>query len=95
MLRVKVEIVPFGMESCAKELAEIIIINTGKGDHDIGEYRYTIEGTGADASCGEIHNFDRRRGSVELLKEVLLHSSKYKGSETSEDKGQGQDNGQG
>lgn len=38
MLRVTVELVPFGEEAYARKIAEAIIYNDGTGDRDVGNY---------------------------------------------------------
>lgn len=49
MLRLKIELVPFGIEKNAIEIANAIIYNNGTGDHKIGKYNFKI-------NCGEVSN---------------------------------------
>ncbi len=93
MLRIRVEIVPVGVEANATEIGEVIIINTGKGDTSHGAYTYSIKESnpGVQQRCGEIHSFDRCKGAMALLHEVLAHSYGNIPSEPSVDVAYGED----
>lgn len=78
MLRVKVELEPFGRTIGGKQLAEIRIWNTtGKGFTAKHNYEYEIvepepiDGYAPYIRKGTIRGYDRNQPVVELLKAVL------------------------
>jgi hypothetical protein len=78
MLRVKIELEPFGMTIGGKQLAEIRIWNsTGKGYTAKHNYEYEIyepEPLSQDKPImkrGSIRGYDRNQPVLELLKRVL------------------------
>jgi len=78
MLRFTAEIIPFGMESCKRTIGTIEVANIG-GNDSIGKYKYKIHTDSlSDDSTGIIKKFDRNRGAIELLYEVLTKELKGK-----------------
>jgi len=77
MLRVKVELEPFGMTIGGKQLAEIRIWNTtGRGYTGSHNYEYEIyEPTPLTGEPlmkrGSISKYDRNQPVIELIKQVL------------------------
>jgi hypothetical protein len=77
MLRVKIELEPFGMTIGGKQLAEIRIWNTtGKGFTAKHNYDYEIYEPEPIAGSpvikrGSIRGYDRNKPVTELLKKVL------------------------
>ena len=79
MLRVSVEIVPYGLESCKRNIYTLEIINTGIEGviiNENGEERYsyrvrTKDENGAEEDHGVlVENFDREKHAHELIKLV-------------------------
>lgn len=71
MIRITVELVPYGIEKNKKTIAKGIITNDGTGNHVLGNYIYSIS-TIKDASTeifdsGEIKGFRRLECSVWYL----------------------------
>lgn len=78
MLRVKIELVPFGFEADARTIAEMVIANTGNKNVAMGDYKAVIE---ANEWSGEprlhctLEGWDRSK-SVWGLLEALLEARK-------------------
>lgn len=73
MLRITVELVPFGKEEFKKDIGEIIIINDGTGDYKLGNYKYTI-GDETGTIKGKFKGHNRLQSVFQLLKSVLNKS---------------------
>ena len=73
MLRIKVELVPFGNESLTRSIGQVLIANDGTGDLAVGNYKYSI----TDASGkirGKLKGHDREKSVFSLLKDILNKS---------------------
>lgn len=72
MIRVNIEIIPFGVGE-PRRLASVIIVNDGTGTAKRGNYRYSIFKKRLRLwKAGELKNFPRAsRDALELLKRVL------------------------
>lgn len=75
MLRVTIELVPFGMESMARTISEICIANVG-GDKDANTGNYEVAGyEHRDGKITELawklNTFPREEGALELLRQIL------------------------
>ena len=72
MIRVTVEMVPFGVEELATKLAILFIANDGSGSRTRGNYNYSISTGKKTWRKGRIENFPRRSCSVwNLIYRVL------------------------
>lgn len=74
MLRITVELVPFGNEVNRKMIGQVLIVNDGTGDMTTGFYRALVQEDDDPERRTKkirINNFERSRGAVALLKEVL------------------------
>jgi hypothetical protein len=76
MLKVKIELHPFGDVSKKKELASLNIWNDASGTREVGSYGYTIAEPESYFSEevkgeGEVRDYDRMQPAVRLLYEVL------------------------
>ena len=73
MLRVTIELVPFGDEDRAKRIATMLIANDGTGNWNTGNYAYSLTYTDrdADVATGTIKNFPRSLGAWSLVKKIL------------------------
>lgn len=79
-LRVKLEIIPYGVEGNAYDVAEINISNIEEVEnlgfgHSICNYKYhcsvPVGETMETRAEGMIYNHDRRDGAIELVQRVL------------------------
>jgi len=62
VLRITIELVPWGIESRAKTIATGIIANTGTGTPTSGDYRVELrDAAGRKWRSGHIEGFPRRR----------------------------------
>ena len=75
MLRVRVDIVPFGIESDSSEIGQMIIANDGTGDTSLGSYAFVYSDTHGEYSEGTVKNFSRREGFWKLISECLTKPS--------------------
>ena len=73
MLRVTIDLIPYGFEDQKKSLSVIKIINDGSGDRDTGNYRVSVTIGGWDDYVGGVplKNFDRSRGHLACVSECL------------------------
>jgi hypothetical protein len=73
MLRVTIELVPYGIEKHAKKIATMLIANNGDGDWEFGDYdfAYNYLDNPEAASVGILKGFPRRLGAWSLLKGIL------------------------
>ena len=71
MLRIKIELVPYGKEDLTRQIGSVIISNDGTGTHTVGNYKYTLsDETGS--IKGELKEFKRVKGNAfHLLRDVL------------------------
>ena len=73
MLRVTIELVPFGIEEEAREIGKMVIANDGAGGYGVGHYAYAFTYTDhpAEVATGTIKNFQRSLGAWSLVKKIL------------------------
>jgi hypothetical protein len=73
MLRVTIELVPFGIEEEAREIGKMVIANDGSRGYGVGDYAYAFTYTDrpANVSTGTIKNFTRSLGAWSLVKRIL------------------------
>lgn len=70
MIRVTIDVVPFGIESSSRQITEIIINNDGTGTNEKGNYNISIyDETGEHRSS--VKGFNRNLGALQLLKKAL------------------------
>lgn len=74
MIRVTVQLIPKGIESAARTLGTMTIVNDASGDRAIGHYNGTLhaEYTDANGRKGRIENFHRQKQSVWTLVGAFL-----------------------
>ena len=89
MLRITVELVPFGDESNTRKIGEMVIANTGKNEYDpsLSDYQgWTApdDHSGEPARFGMVQ-FDRSQSLWELIR-VMLEAIRLEQHEPSEDK---------
>lgn len=66
MLRVTLDIIPFGSEAHRRTIGTLEIINDGTGDRDTGNYDVSIDGRTA-----RVEDHDREDGAWVLLRRAL------------------------
>ena len=71
MLRITIELVPYGQEEFKREIGKIIIYNTGTGDHAYGNYKYEVVDDSADSIKGTLVGHNRMQSVFKLLQSVL------------------------
>jgi hypothetical protein len=71
MLETKIYMVPFGIREAQRELYSIKIWNKGDGSNEVGNYGYEITDDKTLNITGDFDNFDRSKGALVLLKEIL------------------------
>lgn len=92
MIRVTIELVPWGKEHLKQTIAEAVIANTGEGDHETGHYDailrervtqgnqppfYNPDGV-IEQATSHVSEFPRlKEGAWELLFYVLKNRSKF------------------
>lgn len=74
MLRVTIELVPYGVEAEAKKIATMIIANDGSGDSYWGNYVYAFKEDKSEISSGSLSNHYRNQGAWTLVKRILNSS---------------------
>lgn len=71
MLRVTVHLVPFGDESRATKIAEMVIANTGTGDGSYEGMTAPDDWSGEDVTYGKLVHYDRSQSVWELVRQML------------------------
>jgi len=73
MLRVTIELVPFGVEAEARKIGTMVIANDGTGSSRVGNYAYafTYADRDAEVATGTIKNFPRSLGAWSLVRKIL------------------------
>jgi len=84
MIRVRVEIVPFGEEDRSREIGQLIIANTGYGDSYNADYGFAYSDNFDDAHEGTVKNFSRDKGIWTLISECLSNPTEVDDQELSD-----------
>jgi len=73
MLRITIELVPFGDESRAREIGVLLLANDGEGTHESGDYAYVYGYTDRDMpfARGTVKKFSRNQGAWALVRKIL------------------------
>lgn len=78
MIRITIEILPFGDEHHRQIIATGDIINDSSGDVKYGNYTYTLYSQGKLWRGGKIKRFSRLKNNIwELLKKALNNSPNW------------------
>lgn len=80
MLRVKIELVPFGDETKAKTIGEMLIANDGTGTAEKGNYAAVVapdEWNGQPIMYANLKNYDRKLSVWCLVQSLLEVLSRY------------------
>jgi len=70
MLRITIDLVPFGKEDLTEKIGEIIIHNDGTGNHEVGNYKYELSDVEVSIK-GELKEHNRMQSVFKLLQGVL------------------------
>ena len=71
MIRVRVDLVPFGNEDEAKQIGELVLANDGWGNAFTGNYVFAYADNHGEACEGSVKDFPRRQGIWKLIAECL------------------------
>ena len=71
MLRITVEIVPFGVEEDKKTIGEMVIVNDGAGTRNLGSYYWNLKDDKGLALFGEEVQHKRSHGVWPLIYKCL------------------------
>ena len=72
MIRVTVELVPFGQESQKKVIGTMIIYNDKTGSKEMGNYKYSIQNEeGKEIQSGSYKGFPRALRIWRLIQEIF------------------------
>lgn len=74
MLRITIELVPFGDEDRKHKIGEMLIVNTGDSSGSKGSYKaWTVsdDWSGKPARYGKLDNYDRSQSPWELIRLML------------------------
>ncbi|MDD3958551.1 MAG: hypothetical protein PHO96_06650 [Candidatus Izemoplasmatales bacterium] len=74
MIRVTIDVIPFGDETRRQTLETIDIVNDCSGDTILGNYRF--DAYGIETKSGIVKGFHRKFGALELLRKTLKEASK-------------------
>lgn len=83
MLRVTIELVPYGNEEEASKIATMLIANDTTGTHKHGNYAYVYDYSDRpdDPEVGLVHRFPRNDGAWMLVKKILNNKYHTNGNE--------------
>ena len=83
MLRVTIELVPYGVESEARKIATMLLANDGTGTQKTGNYVYAYEygDRPDDPKIGILTRFPRNEGAWSLVKKILNDKYHSNGNE--------------
>lgn len=68
MLRVKIDLVPFGDETMTKQIAEMVIANAGANEDGTYKYVASYKDNQGNASDGLLLSHDRNQPVLELIR---------------------------
>jgi hypothetical protein len=73
MLRVTVDLVPFGNEDESRPIAEMIIANDTTGTQDFGNYVFAMWSDKSGTDYGTVKDYYRGNGVFELIAECVTN----------------------
>ena len=74
MIRVRVELVPFGNEDEAREIGQLVLANDGHGNMFTGNYVFVYADNLNEEREGSVKDFPRKRGVWQLIAECVNSS---------------------
>ena len=84
MIRVTVELVPYGVEDYKKVIARMKIVNNATGNKNFGNYNYEIMDEDGHITSGIYSGFPRVLKVRELIKRILTREADKHGEEKKE-----------
>jgi hypothetical protein len=75
MLRVTVELVPFGDEDAAERVGQMVIANDGAGDDEFANYAFALVDNTNGVDCGTLKDFYRKAGFWDLIVDCLIRGN--------------------
>jgi hypothetical protein len=73
MLRITIELVPYGKEEYKRTIGSIEIGNDGTGDYRVGNYKYSISDETGKIK-GKLEGHNRLKSVFHLLRDILNKS---------------------
>ena len=74
VIRVRVDLVPFGNEDEAKEIGQLVLANDGDGNVFTGNYAFVCADDHGNEREGSVKDFPRKEGIWKLIAECLNSS---------------------
>ena len=71
MLRITIELVPFGKEQYKRTIGDMIIYNDGTGDTSTGNYKYKLSDDSATSIKGKLKGHNRMQSVFKIIQAVL------------------------
>lgn len=71
MIRVRVDLVPYGNEGEAKEIGQLVLANDGYGNVFTGNYVFVYADNSGNEYEGSVKDFPRSQGIWKLISECL------------------------
>ena len=84
MIRVKVDLVPFGNEDEAKEIGQLVLANDGYGNVFTGNYVFAYADDSGNECEGSVKDFPRQQGIWKLIAECITNSTEVHDEELAE-----------
>lgn len=84
MIRVRVDLIPFGNEDEVKEIGQLVLANDGSGDMFTGNYVFAYADNHGEEHEGSVKNFPRHLGFWQLIAECLTNSEELHDQELAE-----------
>ncbi|HUS49555.1 MAG TPA: hypothetical protein VMZ91_05285 [Candidatus Paceibacterota bacterium] len=71
MIKITVELIPYGIKEASHEIASMIIANDGTGTHELGNYKYIITSNTEEDIRGTFKGYERKKMIWSLIKAIL------------------------
>jgi hypothetical protein len=71
MIEIDVKLVPYGIKAAERTIAKMTIWNDATGTREVGNYKYKVETDEDVLHQGSYKNFERSKGILELVKNIL------------------------
>ena len=84
MIRVRVELVPFGNEDKAKEIGQLVLANDGHGNMFTGNYVFVCADDSGEEREGSVKDFPRKQGIWSLISKCISNSTDVHDGELAE-----------
>lgn len=71
MIRVRIDLVPFGNEDGAREIGQLVLANDGYGNIFTGNYVFVYADDNGNEHEGSVKDFPRQQGIWKLIAECI------------------------